>query len=64
MKQSHPATASTGRRCPHCHGRAKAARCSKCNREMCQECISHTPSMGQVCGLCKDDIEQGESHSR
>lgn len=40
--------------CPHCFARAKAAYCTTCTREMCEQCISHHPSVGPMCGLCLD----------
>lgn len=40
--------------CPHCHAVAPRAVCKTCGREMCDDCISHDPSVGPVCGLCYD----------
>lgn len=40
--------------CPHCHSNAPKKCCVTCTREMCEECISHDPSVGTVCGLCYD----------
>jgi hypothetical protein len=41
------------RYCPHCRSRAPRVSCKKCNREMCQGCIS-AGNLGPTCGLCKD----------
>jgi hypothetical protein len=45
------------KRCPHCSSRAKHAECRRCIREMCEDCISHQPDVGPVCGLCFDEIQ-------
>lgn len=44
--------------CPHCHKRDRPATCRVCEREMCEDCISHHPSVGPVCGLCLDRITE------
>lgn len=41
-------------RCPHCGARAVPTSCKKCDREMCDQCISDDPEVGPVCGLCYD----------
>jgi hypothetical protein len=45
------------RRCPHCLSLEPYVACQKCNRDMCEECISIWPSYGKVCGLCYDRME-------
>lgn len=41
--------------CPHCHSsRGKPSSCTTCTLDMCDECISHDPEVGPVCGLCYD----------
>lgn len=44
--------------CGHCFATSgKPQACTKCNREMCSECISDHPDVGPVCGLCKDRLD-------
>lgn len=57
-KQGHPP--KTPWRCPHCGSRAKRVCCRKCLREMCEDCISLLPSVGDVCGLCYDRATEPE----
>ena len=40
-------------RCPHCRSMAAHVACVKCNRDMCEDCISFG-EVGKVCGICKD----------
>lgn len=44
-------------KCGHCHTSRRTAKevcCTTCGREMCEDCISHDPEVGPVCGLCYD----------
>lgn len=42
------------RSCPHCQSTAPKVCCKTCGREMCEDCVSHDPDVGPVCGLCYD----------
>ncbi len=44
------------RTCGHCFSAATPVDCSKCGCEMCEDCVSHHPDAGPVCGLCYDHI--------
>ncbi len=47
-------------RCPHCHEIAASVACVKCNRDMCEHCLSFHWAFGKVCGLCFDEINAKE----
>jgi hypothetical protein len=42
------------RRCAHCGGADPSVSCTTCGRLMCDDCVSHDPEVGPVCGLCYD----------
>jgi hypothetical protein len=41
--------------CPHCHAASTPVSCVRCQRQMCEDCISYH-SAGKVCGLCFDQM--------
>lgn len=46
-------------KCPHCFSSAPRVFCAKCNRDMCDDCISSGPRGERVCGSCCDDLKKG-----
>jgi hypothetical protein len=46
-------------RCPHCRSKAAPVACVRCNRPMCEDCISFH-AIGKVCGLCVDQLAEEE----